>query len=166
MFLSCSARYVSLEHSHWQRSHWVLLCQNCPLVGMLYYVTHCGGSKVHCWHCAWPRLNHGNASSQPWCFSGVVFTRPPAQIQEVRSQDCSNHVHGLAEGTMEATQILAQPSPTACAHKTHNSSGQTSQPQEHPLSAWMSCRCWIFQAGSRGVNLQLTQPGRDFSPAL
>ena len=60
-------------------------------------------------------------NSQPWCFSGLVFTRPSTQIQEVRSRDCSNHVHRLAEGAMEAAQIPAQPSSTACAYKTHNS---------------------------------------------
>ena len=85
-------------------------------------------SRHPLWGIKSPLLALRSAPPQPWecqqstlvflrcCFHKASSTDPRNQVP-----DCSNHVHGLAEGAMEATQILAQPSPTACAHKTHNS---------------------------------------------
>ena len=50
-------------------SECALLCHLSPIVW------------AHKVYCPEPRLNLGNAGNQPWCPSGVVFTRPPAQIR-------------------------------------------------------------------------------------
>ena len=78
-FRSCGVRYMVLECSQWERSHWVFLPQEvCSVVSP---VAHWQAGKVHCcWHCPWLHLNHGNTDSWPWCSSGAVFTKPPAQI--------------------------------------------------------------------------------------
>ena len=80
-----------------------LLCHLSPIVQ---------AHKVHCcWHCPWPHLNRGNARNLSTYFSGIVFTRPPVQINEIRPQDSSSHTPEPTVGAIEAAQTLAWLSP-------------------------------------------------------
>lgn len=67
--------------------------------------------RYFCWHSPQHHLNHGNAGSWPWCLLGLVFTRLPVQIHEIRSQDCSINELGPILGATKAAQTLAWASP-------------------------------------------------------
>lgn len=139
-----------------------MLCQNCPLMSMLYYITHCGGSKVHCWHCPWPASTMGMPAVSP-VFSGVV-SEPPAQIQKSGPRTAVIMYMDLLRGT-QAAQIpgLARP------HSVCPQNPQLLRPDLPATGAFPVClnvlQVLNLQAGSRGVNLQLTQPGR-FQPCF
>ena len=115
---------AGLERSHCERSHWVFLHRSCPPGSVLCGVAcHplCGFTKYAVLDTALSSTS--TVECRPWCPSGTVFTKPPAQIcshrsTEVTYQDHSGHAPGHAMGAMEAAQTLAL-SPCVCIHKAH-----------------------------------------------
>ena len=126
--LSCSARQIRVECSHWERSQSISLLElftsECALLCCLPLI-----ALIHKAHHCWPHLN----LRMPVVGLGVpqlLFSQVYQHgSTEAMSWDCSSHAPGPTVGAPEAVQTLAQPSPHAHA---------LWQP---PLSTWMSYRC-------------------------
>ena len=120
--LSCSLRWVGLEHSPGRRRLWEVLSQSRPLGGALCGAA-CAPHQAHscwrCWHCRWPQLRGWKAGDLPRCPSGRC-------VHDAASTDPLK-----TSGTQNSTW-------TCCG-----SSG--SRPGPGPASVWHSRkahRCW------------------------
>ena len=151
-FLICGMRYVGLECSHWEKSHWVFsvradhLCV-CSAVSLF---TCCVGSQIYGrWHDPLPHLNCGCPGSQPWFLSGFVFTKPPMQI------------HWSQVSGLQYLHIW-----TLCGSCGGSSDPSLSWSQKQQLSIQMFRRHWIHKASRGGVNLWFVQLWGEISALL
>ena len=131
------------------------------LAGRFLTTVPSGKPQIHCfWHYPWPRLICGNASSWPWCPSGIVFTRPPAQIYH------SSCTSGTVVGPMEAAQTLAQASPCVPAPtKPTAAKARLIPATEAPVVCSDVLQVPNLQSQQqRCKSVTHTAMGRDFSP--
>ena len=106
VFLICVVRYVGLDHSHWEGSHWVFPFWNCSHVSVL----HCVHFHPMCGCTNYTVVGTAFSLTLTMCMPAIVLVDSQALLSpgywhrstEVRSQDCSSH----------RLQLMLWPGPT------------------------------------------------------
>lgn len=123
------------------------------------------------WHCFWPCLYYGYATSQPWCPSGIVSTGSPDQIHWTYPRAAAAVLLNPMWELWRELRLWPSSVPTCMCPQSPHLRPDLSWLWEHPLSFEMTHQCWIYKAYGGGVNSafpgaqQWFQPTSTYKPA-
>ena len=111
---------MGLEHSHWERSHWLFLFCSCSPVSMLCCATFHPLCELTSYSVVGtalgPTLNVDIPVIGPGISQTLFSPGPQHRYTEFRSQDCSNHGSVPVVGATGAAQTLTSPHPHMYVH--------------------------------------------------